>query len=81
MDGTHYPANTIAEMAAIPAEARGRFLAEMPAMLDMVASANALSGIGILLQMERITWVDDDKGEHTIKIRVDGIEGDRRSPL
>jgi hypothetical protein len=36
MSGTRYPCSTVVEMAAIPVEARERFLAEMPAMLRTI---------------------------------------------
>ncbi len=32
----HYPCNTIADMARIPAEARPRFLAELPVLLESI---------------------------------------------
>lgn len=39
MDPKVYPVSTLAQMAEIPAEARGRFLAELPAILDTFSQA------------------------------------------
>ncbi len=70
-DAPRYPVGTITEMAAIPIEARARFLAELPdmlAMLDTIRLANlGLEGVGIITPQTPI-WVDDDLGKRTITI-------------
>lgn len=79
MTGPSYPARTIIEMARIPADAWPRFLAEMPAILAVVAPVVALydemraagreipdSAYDALVA--KFDWIDDDKG--TVDINV-----------
>lgn len=72
-----YPVGTIFEMAAIPKEARSRFLAEIPAMLDvmdelkqMQALVTAISGGVAELTMQTPYWIDDDKATETISVEM-----------
>ena len=71
IDAPRYPVGTIAEMAAIPIEARARFLAELPDMLatlDIIRQANVdMEGVCIITPQTPI-WVDDSLGTRTVTI-------------
>lgn len=71
-EAPRYPCGTISEMAAIPLEARPRFLAELPKLLEVCDQTSALNAIteplGFALKMQTPIWVDDDKGTTTISI-------------
>lgn len=73
-DAPKYPIGTIAEMAAIPEDARGRFLDELPEILSTVARAvevHALVNEALgedALSLTTPYWVDDDKGEATYSL-------------
>lgn len=70
-EAPRYEIGTIEQMAAIPVEARGRFLAEFPEILSSVAQAAELHDIINKVAGEEVAtltapvWVDDDKGEKT----------------
>ncbi len=74
-----YPIDTLAQMAAIPAEARARFLSELPSILE---TATAMNTMGALLPdgMEVVSgkgavWIDDDLGTTTVTLGVEGRDG------
>lgn len=77
-EAPQYPVGTIFEMAAIPADARARFLAELPEMLEMLdhfEEANAvLSEFGGALVPEPPIWVDDGKRTRTLTLECEGRE-------
>lgn len=66
-----YPVGTIFEMAAIPPDARPRFLAELPDMLstidNLLAVNKAFEGVA-KIDLQTPVWVDDDKGTRTINM-------------
>lgn len=66
MNGERYNIETLADMAAIPESARGRFLAELGSILATVAESQ---GIAIIQGGE---WIDDGKGESTVRLHADG---------
>lgn len=76
-DGNRYPIGTLEQMAAIPLEARGRFLAELPSMLDEMAKAVEMyaemnivfDGIG-RVEMQTPEWIDDDKNSVTHSLQT-----------
>lgn len=72
-----YPVGTIFEMAAIPIEARARFLDELPDMLakiDGILDANKmLAGIATI-NIQTPIWVDDNKGTRTISMTSENPE-------
>jgi hypothetical protein len=77
MNGEHYNIETLADMAAIPESARGRFLAELPSILSTMSQMQEISAIMQSVGLGRIkpgvaVWIDDDKGESTVKIHADG---------
>lgn len=69
-----YPCGTIAEMAAIPLEARPRFLAELPKLLEIIDATaelhRATQKLGMRVEMATPVWVDDDKGTTTISVTL-----------
>lgn len=75
-----YPIGTLLEMAAIPAEAQARFLAELPSILGEVRRVTEVQRIfnaqfaGVLqfnLEGEGPpVWIDDDKGIGTVCVRT-----------
>lgn len=70
-EAKRYTVETIYQMAAIPAEARTRFLSELPEMLvviDAMTSLNEAVGMTVITPKAPI-WVDDDKGEATINLQ------------
>lgn len=82
MSGARYPIGTIEQMAAIPSEARQRFLAELPEIIEAVARAteahalvNQVIGADVLT-LGTPEWVDDDKREATYTV-TDGATGER----
>ena len=76
-DANRYPVGTVFEMAAIPAEARQRFLAEFPEMLATIDAIRTAQGLfeGIAeVEFQTPTWIDDGEGMKTITlIGPDGI--------
>jgi hypothetical protein len=56
-----YPVDTLADMARIPLEALPRFLAELPALLDVVRSNPLFEHLGKGVTLGAV-WVDDDAG-------------------
>ena len=73
-DAPRYSVETFADMARIPAEAVPRFLKELPHMLAIsrpVAQIADLTGSKLTLAP---VWIDDDKGQFTTSIEVDGEE-------
>lgn len=70
----HYPVASLEDMARIPAEARGRFLAELPALLNMYASmieVSELTGVAVMLDGPAI-WIDDDAGTMDTTVAING---------
>ena len=61
---TRYPCQTIEEMAAIPIEARGRFLAEFPEMLKTIDGIremeSAIGGAFLVKFTPGMFWTDDN---------------------
>lgn len=83
-----YPVGTIQQMAAIPIEARARFLAELPELLDAVARMEeakafiAAAGLGHELVTRDPEWVDDSLNTATVSIAMpDGGEVSATYPL
>lgn len=75
---TSYPVDTLEQMARIPAEARGRFLAELPAILDHAAALVGLKdalGEVANVDLSGAEWVDDDKNLRTINTIVSDETG------
>ena len=77
MNGERYNIATLADMAAIPESARGRFLAELPSILSNMTQMQEISAIMQSLDLGGVkpgvaVWIDDDKGESTVKIHADG---------
>lgn len=65
---SQYPVNTLVEMAAIPPERLGAFLAELPTMLAMV-KASAVVG----MKVGPMIWRDDGLTHADVTFRaVDG---------
>ena len=70
-DAPHYPIGTIQEMAAIPADARQRFLDELPAILDEVKNAQGFYALlsdelgESVTSMGGVVWVDDNMRDYT----------------
>lgn len=64
-------------MAAIPAEARARFLSELP---DMLATIDEINGVNAALDglatvnVQTPIWVDDDKGTRTLSLTAEGTD-------
>lgn len=81
-DAPRYKIGTIEQMAAIPEEARGRFLTELPEILASVARAIEMhSVVNQVLGSEALTlgipeWIDDTKGEASYTV-TDAGTGDR----
>lgn len=74
-DAARYPVGTIFEMAAIPADARPRFLSELPNMLETIEGLNAVNQMfeGVAsVELQTPIWVDDDKGTRTMTLRSEG---------
>ena len=69
--GKRYKVATIADMAAIPAPARSRFLAELPEMLSIIGQMHAVNeAVGAkVVKLDEPIWIDDDKGNSTIRLR------------
>ncbi len=67
-----YPIGSLFDMARIPEEARGRFLAELPVMLDMAAAQIAMGdALGFRIELDGAPhWIDDDLGQATVGHRV-----------
>lgn len=67
-----YPVSTLAEMAAIPIEARPRFLTEFPALLEAMGGFLALNGAlasdGLELVTQGVRWVDDNICQGTVTL-------------
>ena len=77
MNGESYNIETLADMAASPESARGRFLAELPSILSTMSQMQEISEIMQSVRLGRIkpgvvVWIDDDKGKSTVKIHADG---------
>ena len=66
MNAKRYNIATLADMAAIPESARGRFLAALPRLLSTVAE------IGDIAALKECDWIDDDKGLTTVRLETDG---------
>lgn len=68
-----YPIDTLLQMAAIPEEAQGRFLDELP---DILASIRSLIGsfpaADLNLTFEGATWSDDGERHGTVRLHQDG---------
>lgn len=78
---TSYPIATLEQMAAIPAEAWPRFVAEMPDILAAVARFKvAAAAVGDMLGGEveigpdGLVWVDDGEGALRVSISSSGGE-------
>lgn len=76
-EAAKYPVGTIFEMAAIPIEARARFLAELPDMLETIDGLlevnKILAGVASI-EPQTPVWVDDDKGTRTITMKSENPE-------
>ena len=77
MNGECYNIATLADMAAIPESARGRFLAELPSILATISQMQEASAVMQRLGLGTINagpavWIDDDKGESTVRLHADG---------
>ena len=66
MNGERYNIATLADMAAIPESARGRFLAALPSILSEVAKWQDIA------RLEKCEWIDDYKDETTVRLHVEG---------
>lgn len=66
MNGERYNIATLADMAAIPESARGRFLAELPSILATVAELQDIA------PLKKCDWIDDDKGQGILRFTADG---------
>jgi hypothetical protein len=79
MSAPEYPCATLYDMAAIPEEALPRFLAELPdilaqcrRLLDVQRQFNAAFEGEFELLPKDPTWIDDDKGQCTVTVAMDG---------
>lgn len=75
-EAPQYKVETLVDMARIPEEALPRFLAELPDMIrmarPMVMLADASDG-AFKLTIPAV-WIDDDKGEFSTSVEVNGDE-------
>lgn len=74
---SEYPISTLHDMSSIPEEALGRFLTELPKILDEV---RAMKGVinsfndtseGMVMHDHTVCWVDEDSGKSTVTFSID----------
>ena len=76
--GATYPVNNLVEMARIPADARERMLASLPALLDhLAAQLPAMDKLaqcagGVHVGPANLTWTDDDDDTTRTSITIRG---------